>query len=140
MSHSIYLIKAPLALLESMDRDGAKAHSAAVKQCEQMCVDQGWEADLRQYAFAFSHVLDPEGSFKDTDDGVEMGYVTPRTVQTRAEELAAVDIEVLYKKGLFQEFPNFDMLDWLKKNLADTLKFHQEAAQAGLGLIIKGIY
>jgi hypothetical protein len=140
MSHTTTLIKVPLTLLEAIDREGAKAHSAGIQQCERMRVDQGWEADVTAHPYLFSNVLETEGLIKDTDHGVEMGYVTPATVKTRAEELEKVDIEALYRQGLFQEFPNFDTLGYLKSNLGSMLKFHREAAQGGLGLIIMGVY
>lgn len=128
------------SLLEAIDRDGAKPHAAAIQHCEKMRVDQGWEADVNARAFVFSHVFEPEGKIKDTDDGVEMGYVTPATVKTRAQELGKLDIEAIYKQGTFEEIPNFDTLAYLRRNLSGTLKFHQDAADAGLGLIIMSVY
>jgi hypothetical protein len=127
------LKRAPVSLLEKLDRDGIALHEQDLRACEEFIVDEAFASRYREQPYFFCYLLDRDRAIESIDTryfcDATLGYISPQSVRERLQEISSIDFESLYESNLVQRD------DYCTLHLNNITKFYREAAGPGMGII-----
>jgi hypothetical protein len=129
----VILKKAPVSLLEKLDRDGVALHERELHACEAFLVDEAFESRYREKPYFFSYLLDRDRAIESIGTryfcDASLGYISPHSVQERLQEISSIDFESLYKSNLVQRD------EYCTLHLNKITEFYKNAVAAGMGIV-----